>query len=262
MPLHELDNAYVERDGHRLDIVIDRPDARNALNRDVIADLMEAFEFAQDVNDARSITLTGEGPVFCAGMDLEMMKAADGPVHEAIMDEVNALFDLIDECRLPVVVGIEGAGVAGGFEMTLPADFRIIGETAKYGVLEVKMGLFPAGGSTQRLPRLVGMSNAKAIILLGDYVDPHDAAEMGLIYEVCPDDAVTERTRALGDELAARSPLGVQRALESLNMVWDVPLEDGLEFECLLCRDLFETADAEEGFASRLEGRDPEFDGR
>jgi enoyl-CoA hydratase/carnithine racemase len=257
-----MENVYVQKDDHRVDVVLDRPEKRNAMSEQVVEELIEAFEFAEDLDDARAVTLTGEGPVFCAGMDLEMMSTVTKGGRPQVTIEINELFDMIDEFQVPVVVGIKGAGVAGGFEITLPADLRVIGENAKYGVAEVKMGLFPAGGTTQRLPRIVGMTNAKEITLLGDYIDPMEAKQMGLVNEVCPDDEVDERTKALGDEIAERSPLGVQRALKSFQNTFELPLEEGLQRERELCRDLFGTRDVEEGFSAALEERTPEFEGR
>lgn len=262
MDVERMETVYVEREDHRIDIVIDRPDHRNSLSRTVVRELTEAFEIAQELEDGRAITLTGEGPVFCAGMDLDMMSGADEAAHHDIVQAVNALFDSIDDCDIPVVVGIKGAGVAGGFELTLPADLRVLGEDAKYAPLETKIGLFPAGGTTQRLPRLVGLTNAKEIVLLADYIDPDEAKQMGLVNEVCADDEVDERTREIADELTRRSPLGVQRALQSFQNAFDMPLEEGLQRERDLCSDLFATHDAKEGFAARLEGREPEFEGR
>jgi enoyl-CoA hydratase/carnithine racemase len=230
------------------------------MDQDVIAGLKTAFEKLGEQDDVRAITLLGEGDVFCAGMDLEMMAGFTQSDEEPTAD-VHSLFDTIQETPKPVVAGIKRAAVAGGFELTLPADFRIMGEEAKYGVIEVELGLFPSGGSTQRLPRLVGLANAKEIILMADYIDPEEAHRMGLVNEVCDDDDVDERAREMADELTKKAPLGVERAIEALNHAGDVPLEDGLRIEQYLAEDLFDTEDAREGFTARMERREPEIDG-
>jgi len=254
------DKVEVQRDGHRADVLLSRPEKRNAMDQDVLAGLERAFEKLGEKDDVRAITLLGEGDVFCAGMDLEMMagftQSDEGPTAN-----VHSLFDTIQETPKPVVAGIKRAAVAGGFELTLPADFRILGEEAKYGAIEVNLGLFPSGGSTQRLPRLVGLAAAKEIVLMGEYIDPEEARRMGLVNEVCADDDVDERAREMADELTKKAPLGVERAIEALNHAGDVPLEDGLRIEQYLAEDLYDTEDAREGFAARMEGREPEFEG-
>ncbi|MDZ7689204.1 MAG: enoyl-CoA hydratase/isomerase family protein [Halobacteriales archaeon] len=253
------DKVEVKRDGHRADVLISRPEKRNAMDHDVIEGLRNAFEKLGDEDDVRAITLLGEGDVFCAGMDLEMMAGFTQDEGEPTAD-VHTLFDTIQEIPKPVVAGIKRAAIAGGFELTLPADFRIMGEEAKYGAVEVDLGIFPSGGSTQRLPRLVGLAAAKEIVLMGEYIEPEEARRMGLVNEVCADDDVDERAREMADELTKKAPLGVERAIEALNHAGDVPLEDGLRIEQYLAKDLYDTKDAQEGFAARMEGREPEFE--
>ncbi|WP_254538226.1 enoyl-CoA hydratase/isomerase family protein [Halomarina litorea] len=254
--------ARVEIDGHRADVILSRPDKRNAMSRAVIADLTEAFDRVDDHEEVRAVALLGEGPVFCAGMDLPMMRDGDRETHEEVGEELRALFDRIDGFRCPVVVGIKRAAVAGGFELTLPADFRIIGSDASYGVVEVKLGVFPSGGSTQRLPRLVGLARAKELVLTGEYIDPEEAERIGLVNEVCPDEEVDGRARDFADTLTENAPLGMERALRAFDHALDVPLDDGLDVEGYLASPLYETHDRKEGFSARIEGREPEFEGR
>lgn len=252
-------------DGHRADVILARPEKKNAIDRDVIAGLHRAFEALDDdeeYGNIRAATLLGAGDTFCAGMDLTMMTNLAASGDMSVGDDLHAMFDAIEDCRVPVVAGIKRAGIAGGFELTLPADFRVLGANADYGPIEVKLGLFPSGGSTQRLPRLVGLARAKEIAMLGDYIDPEQAKQMGLANRVCSDDEVDDRARDLADELADRAPLGVQKAKRALNHAGDVPLEDGLRIERYLTTDLYSSEDAREGFAARMEGREPEFEGR
>lgn len=255
------DKVTVQKEGHRADVVLSRPEKRNAIDQEVIAGLRTAFENVGEEDDVRAITLLGEGDVFCAGMDLEMMYEAAQSDEERVGGELHAMFDTIEQTPKPVVAGIKRAAIAGGFELTLPVDFRIIGEEAKYGAIEVNLGLFPSGGSTQRLPRLVGLAAAKEIVLMGEYIDPEEARRMGLVNEICDDDKVDERAREMADELTTKAPLGVERAIKALNHAGDVPLEDGLQIEQYLSKDLYDSKDAQEGFAARMEGREPEFEG-
>jgi enoyl-CoA hydratase/carnithine racemase len=253
----------LDQDGHRADVVLNRPDKRNALNEALMADLIAALELVEADDDLRAMTLLGEGPVLCAGMDLEMMRkrgeAGDPDLDPGIVDVTETIADM----TVPSVAGIKGAAVAGGFELLLPVDFRLIDADAKYGVIEVRLGVFPSGGSIHRLPRLVGLSKAKEIVLTGDLLDPAEAERMGLVHELVDDAAdVDDRAREWANDLAANAPLGMARARGLLEDAFDVPLERGLQLERQLGKELVHTDDYDEGFAARLEGREPEFEGR
>lgn len=254
------DMIAVERDGHRADVIIDRPEKRNALDLDVVRALTDAFVELDDDDDVWAIVLLGRGPVFCAGMDLEMMYDYDEEQHREVHAVARELFDTIGETTTPVVAGIKGAGIAAGFELTLPADFRILGADAKYGIVEIKLGVFANGGSTQRLPRLVGLGKAKELLLTGEYIDPAEAESIGLVTEVCPDEEVDDHSREFADKLTENAPLGMERALEAFHHTFDVPLDDGLDIEAYVSLDLYSTEDRKEGFKARLEGRKPEFE--
>jgi enoyl-CoA hydratase/carnithine racemase len=254
--------AALDHEGHRADVYLDRPAKRNAMNRALIADLTQAIRRVDADEDVRAVTILGRGEVLSAGMDLGMMRASDRATHREIHAELRGLFDAIDDLSKPSVVGIKRAAPAGAFELTLPADFRILGEDATYGVIEVELGIFPHGGTTQRLPRLVGLAKAKEMVLTGEFIDPEEADRINLVTEVRPDDAVDERAREFAGDLCEKAPLGTQRALAALDKAFDVALDAGLDVEQYLVEDLYATRDREEGFAARMEGRDPEFEGR
>jgi enoyl-CoA hydratase/carnithine racemase len=249
-------------DGHRADVILDRPDKRNAMNEALLGDLRTALEEVEAAEDVHAMTLLGNGPVLSAGMDLEMMSGrADGETElEHTLDDVT---HYIDDMSIPSVAGIKGAAIAGAFELVLPVDFRVIEADAKYGVKEVKLGIFPSGGATQRLPRMIGLSKAKELVLTGEFIDPEEAKQVGLVHEVVEDAAdVDDRARDWADNLASNAPLGVQRARGLLNSALDMPLEEGLQLEGVLGRELVDSHDYEEGFTAELEGREPEFEGR
>ncbi|WP_435551692.1 enoyl-CoA hydratase/isomerase family protein [Natrinema sp. CGMCC1.2065] len=256
-------NVLLRIDDHRADVVLNRPERRNAMNQALLRDLRTALEEVEARDDVRAMVLLGEGDVFCAGMDLEMMKrrgADDAPDFEMGLDDIT---HFIDEMSVPSVASIKGAAIAGAFELVLPVDFRIISEDAKYGVIEVELGLFPSGGATQRLPRLVGLSKAKELVLTGEYIDPREAKACGLVHEVVPDRSATDdRAREWADSLTENAPLGMKHARQLLNAALETPLEQGLEREGELGETLTETDDYTEGFAARLEGREPEFTGQ
>lgn len=255
------DLAAIDWNGHRADVSLSRPEKRNAMTVPLMRDLIAAFERVDAAEDVRAVTLLGEGPVFSAGMDLEMMRERVERDSDIERDVFPELLETIEETRQPVVAGIEGAAPAGAFELTLPCDFRIIGRDAKYGLLEVALGTFPHGGGTQRLPRLVGLSTAKEIVMTGEFVDPEEAAEMGLVHDVVDPGSVDERAKAFADDLCENAPLGLRNAKRALNAALEMPLEQGLAYERRLGHELDDTNDYREGFEARLDGREPEFRG-
>jgi len=255
-------NVTVEYDDQRADIVIDRPEKRNAMNEETVEDLTTAVRRVDEDDDVRAATLLGNGSVFCAGFQLEMMHEKGPDEQDEFQRTFGELLDEMDQSTTPIVAGIKGAGIAGGFELTLPADLRILGEETKYGIIEVNLGIFPHQGSTQRLPRIVGLGRAKEMVLTGEFIDPEEAKSSDLVTEVVPEDDVDDRARELADELTEKAPLGIQRALEAFQATFDVPLEHGLATEHRLAMQVYGTEDRKEGFEAQLERRDPEFEGQ
>jgi enoyl-CoA hydratase len=231
MDTQQMENEFarIEVEDHRADVIVQREEKRNAMHEPLLQDIVEAFRTVDDEPEIRAVTLLGEGPVLSAGMDLEM---------------------------------IHGAAPAGAFELTLPFDFRVLGDDAKYGVLEVKLGTFPHGGATQRLPRLIGLAKAKELVLTGEFIDPAEAENCGLVNEVVPDGEVKARARELADELAENAPIGMRLAKQALDAAQDVPLDEGLQLERALGEKTYWTRDYEEGMQARLDGREPEFENR
>jgi enoyl-CoA hydratase/carnithine racemase len=256
----EWEFARLEREGHRADVVITRPEKRNAMNEGVLRDLAAAVEAAEGLEGVRAMVMLGDGPVFSAGMDLEMMR--DRPDGGASRELFPELLGAIEDASVPTVAAIKRAGPAGAFELTLPFDFRILGSEARYGVIEVRLGTFPHGGATQRLPRLVGLSKAKELVLTGAFIDPEEARACGLVHDVVPDGRVDARAREFADELCANAPLGMTRAKRALDAAFETGLEEGLELERELAAEIEDSRDYAEGFEAHLEGREPEFEGR
>lgn len=259
----EMSNGLVrlETDGQRADVTIDRPEKRNAMNEAVMSDLTAAFREVDAMENVRAATLLGEGSVLCAGMDLQMMRDRVEDPEQFDREAFPRLLESIETCRVPTVVGIKAAAPAGAFELTLPFDFRIIGNDARYGVIEVKLGTFPHGGATQRLPRLVGLAKAKELVLTGEFIDPKEAQRQGLVTEVVEPEQVDERTRSFADDLTENAPLGMERAKRALNAALEMPLDEGLQLKRALGRELDTTDDYREGFEARIDGRSPSFEG-
>lgn len=255
----------VDVDGHRADVVLNRPDKRNAMNQDLLSDLTQAIADVEAADDVRAIALLGEGPVFSAGMDLHMMRErGEGDDERGQGDTIGlrAVTDAIEHARVPTVVGIKRAAPAGAFELSLPADFRVISEDAQYGVIEVRLGLFPTSGAPTRLARLIGLAKAKELVLSGEFIDPEEAKRIGLVNEVCAAEDVDDRARALADSLAENAPLGMERARKVLNATLEMGRDESLAYEQALGDPLTETDDYTEGFTARIEDREPEFTGQ
>lgn len=261
MPTIDSEHVRIDTDGYRADVVITRPEKRNSLTHQAVCDLTDAFRIVDAADDVRAVAFLGEGSVFCAGFDLEMMYENDIDDHDSLHRDFRALLDTIDTMTTPTVAAIEGAGIAGGFELTLPCDMRVLDKSAKYGIIEVDLGIFPHQGSTQRLPQLVGIAKAKELVLTGEFVDPEEADRINLVTECQPADNVDSRARELADELTEKAPLGVRNALRAFTHTFDVPLESGLDIEHALAMEVYDTADRMEGFEATLEGRKPEFVG-
>lgn len=256
-------NVQLDVTGNRADVILNRPEKKNAMNQSLLQDLRTALEQVEADDDVRAMTLLGNGDIFSAGMDLEMMKERGEEGEPDLEMSLDDITHFIDDMATPSVAGIKGAAIAGSFELVLPVDFRVIDADAKYGVVEVKLGLFPSGGTTQRLPRLIGLSKAKEFVLTGEYIDPTEAEDCGLVHEVVDDSAdVDDTARDWADGIAKNAPLGLQYGRQLLNDAFDMPLEQGLELEDQLGDRLVLTDDYDEGFEARIEGREPEFKGK
>jgi enoyl-CoA hydratase len=246
-------------------LVIDRPDARNALNEQVRSEIKTACDAIESVDTTeRSIkvlVVTGsdEAGAFVAGADVndlrerstvEMRQDGGRPrVHERL-----------DDLPIPVIARINGFCLGGGCELAQACDVRIASPEAKLGQPETDLGIIPGGGGTQRLPRLVGEGQAMKLILSGELIDAEQAREIGLVEEV-PEE-LDARVDELARSMAAKSPLALSVAKTAVKAASRMDLENGIEYEAELFAGLFDTHDKNEGIDAFLEDRDPEWEGR
>jgi len=244
-------------------ITLNRPDARNALSRDVNLQLQDLAAELEGREDVRAIVLTGTGDkVFCAGADLKERRgvsaAETGPYLNAIAGAIGGFAD----SRKPTICAMNGSAYGGGLELALACDFRVLVEGAELGLTEVRLGIMPGAGGTQRLPRIVGEARAKELILLGRRVPAARALEIGLVHQVVGRAHLTSAVDALLGELAGCAPLSVSQAKIAIERGYARPLEEGLEIE-RQCYDvtLF-SEDRDEGLAAFAEGRPPRYQGR
>jgi enoyl-CoA hydratase len=243
-------------------ITVNRPDKLNALNDATIAELGLAIDEALTRADVGGVLLTGAGRAFIAGADISELQS-QSPLEAQRRSRVGQqIFRRFETSPKPTVAAINGFALGGGCELAMCCHVRIASEKAKLGQPEVKLGIVPGYGGTQRLPRLVGRGAALKLLLTGDMIDAAEAHRLGLVDQVVAPDALMERARALLTSMLANAPLALAGCIEALDRGLDVPLTEG----CLTESDFFgllsATADMQEGMRAFLEKRAPSFHGR
>ena len=250
------------RDGIAL-ITINRPDKLNALNDQVMADLATVAERVATGDDIRGAILTGAGPkAFVAGADIGDL-AKQGPFDgKARALRGQAVLRRLETCGKPVIAAVNGFALGGGCELAMACHLRIASENAKFGQPEVKLGIAPGYGGTQRLPRLVGKGVALQLILTGETIDAREAHRIGLINKVVPAAELLAEAEKLLRGILAMGPLAVRLALEAVDQGLEMSLDEGLLLEANPFGLLAATHDMKEGLGAFLEKRAPRFEGR
>ena len=241
-------------------VTINRPQVRNALNHQTIAELVDALD-AFDMDDqVRCMILTGDDRAFAAGADISQMVEA-GAVD--VLDDDNfARWARFRAIHKPVIAAVSGYALGGGCELALMCDLVVASETAQFGQPEVKIGIIPGAGGTQRWARSAGKVRAMEAVLTGEPVGAVDAERIGLVNRVVPAGAHLEEALRLANLIATRPPLAVRLGKEAVNQAMEVPLSAGLEFERKLFYLLFASDDKREGMRAFLEKRAGRFTGR
>jgi len=243
-------------------VVIDRPDARNALNATVREELKTALDAVEADDDVRVVVLTGSDAsgAFVAGADVTELRERNA-IEQREASKRPRVYESVDDLEKPVIARINGHCLGGGSELAQGCDVRIAREGSKLGQPEINLGIMPGGGATQRLPRLVGEGHAMRLILSGELIDAADAAEVGLVEEVHPDEELDDRVYGLAGSMAEKSPIALEHAKKAVKAASRMDLEDGIEYEAELFATLFSTADKNEGIDAFLEDRKPEWQG-
>jgi enoyl-CoA hydratase len=258
------DFIATERDGMVAIVTIDHPPV-NALSAPLLEEL-EAELVALDADDGvRAIVLKGAGErAFVAGADISEFPSlrAAPPQNGGSARGIQKLGHRMDAAHTPFVAAIHGFCLGGGLELAMCCDIRVASDDAQLGQPEIKLGLIPGGGGTQRLPRLVGLGRAQLLNLTGDFVDAATAYDWGLVERVVPREEVFETALGIARTIAARSPVSVAVLRELARTTRDLPLEEGLRREADGFRRCLESEDGAEGVAAFLEKREPQFTGR
>jgi enoyl-CoA hydratase/carnithine racemase len=257
-----LANVLYEKKGAIAYVTVNRPKVLNALNTPTWKDLRTAFEDAQNDVTVRGVILTGAGDkAFIAGADISELAHATAVEAERTSRFGQDVLDVIENLGKPVIAAINGFALGGGCETAMACTIRIAVETAKFGQPEVKLGLVPGGGGTQRLPRLVGKGRALQLILSGEMIGAQEAYRIGLVNEIVPAADLIRRAEAILNKIAANAPLAVKFALEAANKGLETSQSEGLLLEAAYFGLCAATEDKTEGTAAFLEKRAPQFRG-
>ncbi|MEF8814779.1 MAG: enoyl-CoA hydratase/isomerase family protein [Halovenus sp.] len=253
----ESDVVTLEIDGNIATITLNRPERKNALSVTLARDLGEAVEHVSET-EARVGILAGAGNTFSAGGDLDQSP-------DEFIDEVSAAIDAIEEIHtspVPYIAAVEGAAVGGGLELALACDLRITGESASLGFPETKVGIFPCAGGTRLLPRMIGATRAKDLLLTGRLISGEQAAEWGLVNRAVEATAVRDIAHDLAETIGANSPTGIAATLRSANEAFGRPVIEGTRWDVELARTVAHHPDFREGKNAFLDERSPEFEER
>jgi enoyl-CoA hydratase/carnithine racemase len=253
---------YTEKDGIAY-VTVNRPKVLNALNLPTWVDLRTAFEYARDQAAVRGVILTGAGDrAFIAGADISVL------AHFAAFEAAESsrfgqeVLDLIENLGKPVIAAVNGVALGGGCETALACTLRIAVEGAAFGQPEVKLGLLPGGGGTQRLPRLVGKGRALQLILSGEMINSQEAYRIGLINEVVPAGNLIPRAEAILRQISANAPIAIKLALQAVNRGMEGSQSEGFLLEASYFGLCAATEDMKEGTNAFLQKRLPQFHGR
>lgn len=240
-------------------VTLNRPHALNALNSQVLRELMDALEAFDRDDRIGAMVIAGSEKAFAAGADIKEM--ADRSTSDMTRNSPVASYARISAIRKPVIAAVSGWALGGGLEVALSCDMIVASETAKFGQPEITIGVIPGAGGTQRLTRLVGKAIAMEVILNNRMLSAVDALQFGLVNRVVEVEAYLEEAVKLAAEVAARAPLAVRAAKKMINEAFERPLQEALSEERAEFYDLFDTQDQKEGMRAFIEKRQPRWKG-
>ena len=251
-------NIIVETEDHVCLIKLNRPDALNALNLDLLGELGEALADAQQNDKVRCIVVTGSEKAFAAGADIKMM-AEKSFVDVFAGDLFTPEEDAIMRIRKPIIAAVSGYALGGGCELAMMCDFIIASDTAKFGQPEINLGVMAGMGGTQRLTKLVGRAKSMDMNLTGRFMDAEEAERAGLVSRVVPAKKLMDEAMSAAAKIAEKSMITVMAIKETVNRAEQLPLTEGILFERRVFHSLFATEDQKEGMAAFSEKREPQF---
>jgi enoyl-CoA hydratase/carnithine racemase len=244
-------------------VTLNRPKVMNALSQAVFAELEVAFVDARDDDSVRGVILTGAGDkAFAAGADISELSHYSAVEAEKATRRAQEVTELIENLGKPVIAAVNGFALGGGCELAMACTIRIAAEVARFGQPEVKVGIMPGAGGTQRLPRLVGKGRALQLILTGETINAQEAFRIGLVNELVPTGELITRAEAIVYQIIANAPLGVKHSIQAVNQGIDESLSQGLLLEAAMFAICAGSEDKKEGTSAFLAKRPPQFQGR
>ena len=244
-------------------ITLNRPKAMNALNWQTIQELKTAFDAAKNDPSIAGIILTGSGDkAFIAGADIAELSQITGEQAGKFSEKGQNVLSFIETLGKPVIAAVNGFALGGGCETAMACTIRVAVEHAKFGQPEVKLGIIPGYGGTQRLPRLVGKGRAMQLILTGDLIDAHEALRIGLVNEVVSPADLISRCEAILKQICANAPLAIRYSIDAVNEGIETDLSSGLKLEAKYFALAVGTEDRKEGTAAFVQKRSPHFQGK
>lgn len=259
----DFENILYEQRGPIALVTVNRPKVLNALNMATMEELRRAFTAIRDQAAIRVAILTGAGEKsFVAGADIAELNKQEPVQAKEYTHRGQAVLDLIENLGKPVIAAVNGFALGGGCEIAMACAFRIASDNAKFGQPEVKLGIIPGYGGTQRLPRLVGKGLASQLLLSGEMISAQEAHRIGLVNEIVPQPELIARCEAIAQKIVANAPLAVQYCMEAVNKGVEMTLPEGLYLEAVLFAMACATEDKREGTTAFLEKRPANFKGR
>ncbi|MDN4166930.1 enoyl-CoA hydratase-related protein [Cytophagales bacterium LB-30] len=241
-------------------IELNRPKELNALNLQLMGELRDALKMLDAEDSVRVIVLTGNEKAFAAGADIKQM-AGKSAIDMYLVDQFST-WDQIKKTKKPLIAAVSGFALGGGCELAMTCDMIIASETAKFGQPEIKIGVMPGAGGTQRLTKAIGKAKAMEMVLTGKFISAEEAERYGLVNRVVPVALYLEETMKLAKEIAEMSPIATRLAKEAVNRSFETSLEEGLQFERKNFYLLFASEDQKEGMNAFIEKRKADFKGR
>ena len=240
-------------------LTVNRPDAMNSLNNDVLNDLFDSFTQLATDESVLAVIITGEGKAFVAGADIAAMYDMNPIAAHELSSNGHRVMNLIESTPKPVIAAINGFALGGGCELAMACDIRIASERAKFGQPEVNLGIIPGFGGTQRLHRLVGKGMAKLLIMTGDIIDAQEANRIGLVEKVVAPEHLMEAANALAAKIISKAPLAVASAKTTIDVGYNMNVSSASTLEIEAFAELFGTQDKREGIGAFLEKRPAKF---
>jgi len=244
-------------------LTINRPQRMNAISNELTSELKKFLDEIENDDELRVLVITGAGDkAFVAGADINELVDRDALIGRRVSRQRQEIFSRIENLHVPAIAAINGYALGGGLELALACSIRVCSDKAQFGAPEVKLGIIPGDGGTQRLPRLVGLGRAMEMILTGDFIDAEEAYRIGLVNKIVPHEQLMEKAMELAKKIASRPPLAVRYAKETVNRSLEGSTVSGFALESFLHALSCTTEDKKEGVSAFLEKRKGKFKGR